>query len=383
MARADAEDTLNLTARYSVQTDSNVFRLSSAAIQSGTPGNQLESERIDTGSVLMSIDKSYSLQRFRLNGSLVDYQYKTYSYLSFNAVNYAAIWDWSATPWLHGKLSTTQEQGLNNFADYRDSRERNVRTTKTTLFDAEGNLGAAWRVLAGIEQSSRSNDLPVAQEGDDRAHNYSLGLRYIYPSGSTFSYRMRKAEGDYLNRVQTVQSVLPSHYDERMHELRASLPLTGKSSFQARLAHIERTHPLLSVRNYSGPVGDITFNWAPTGKLNIATVLGRGIAPYQTDTSSYVNRDTFSLTPSWQLTAHTSLRATYARSNEQFGGALPGRAPAFERQDKLDAIQLGLDWRPRPTMALSLSLQNINSQSNTAGYDYKTHGATVSGQITF
>jgi exopolysaccharide biosynthesis operon protein EpsL len=383
MAIADSEDAVNISAKYFVQTDSNLFRLSSTQIQSGTEANPLRTERIDTGSISVDIDKSYSLQRLQFSGSFVDYQYRTYNYLSFNAKNYAAAWNWSATPWLHGTLSKTQQQGLNNFADYRDSRERNIRTTKTTLFDAEGNLGAAWRVLAGVEQSSRSNDLPVAQEGDDRARNYSLGLRYIYLSGGTFSYRMRKAEGDYLNRVQTVQSVLPSHYDERMHELRASLPLTGKSNVQARLAHIERTHPLLSVRNYSGPAGDITFNWAPTGKLNIAAVLGRGIAPYQTDTSNYVNRDTFSLTPSWQLTAHTSLRATYARSNEQFGGALPGRAPAFERQDKLDAIQLGLDWRPRPTMALSLSLQNINSQSNTTGYDYKTHGATVSGQITF
>jgi len=331
----------------------------------------------------MSLDKSYSLQHFLLTGSFVDYQYQTYSYLSFNAVNYAATWDWSATPWLHGKLSTTQQQDLNNFSDYRDSRERNIRTTKTTLFDAEGNLGAAWRLLGAVEQASRSNDLPVEEEGDDRVNSYTLGLRYIYRSGSTFTYRMRNGKGDYLNRVQTIQSVLPSHYDEQMHELSALLPLSGKSNLQVRLAHIERTHPLLYVRNFSGPVGDITFNWTPTGKLSVATVLGRTLAPYQTDTTSYVNRDNLSISPAWRLTAHTSLRATYTRTNEQYGGALPGRALATDRQDKLDAIQLGLDWRPRPTIALSLSVQNINNKSNTAGYDYKTQGATVSGQLTF
>jgi exopolysaccharide biosynthesis operon protein EpsL len=382
-ANADSEDALNISAKYSVQTESNLFRLSSADIRSGTPANQLKTERIDTGSVSMVFDKSYSLQRFQLSGSFVDYQYKTYSYLSFNAANYAAAWNWSATPWLHGTLSSSQQQGLNNFADYRDSRERNIRTTKTTQFDAEGNLGAAWRLLAAVEQSSRSNDLPVAQEGDDRAHNYSLGLRYIYPSGTTFSYRMRNSEGDYLNRVQTVQSVLPSHYDEKMHEFRGSLPLTGKSTLQMRVAHIERTHPLLTIRNYGGPVGDITFNWLPSGKLSLSTSIGRTLAPYQTDTSSYVNRDNFSVNPAWQLTAHTSLRATYTRTNEQYVGALPGQAAAVERQDKFEAIQIGLDWRPRPTMALSFSIQNLNNQSNTTGYDYKANGATVSGQITF
>jgi exopolysaccharide biosynthesis operon protein EpsL len=383
MAIADSEDAVNISAKYFVQTDSNLFRLSSTQIQSGTEANQLRTERIDTGSVSVDIDKSYSLQRLQFSGSFVDYQYRTYNYLSFNAKNYAAAWNWSATPWLHGTLSKTQQQGLNNFADYRDSRERNIRTTKTTLFDAEGNLGAAWRVLTAVEQSSRNNDLPVAQEGDDRASSYSLGVRYIYPSGSTFSYRMRNATGDYLNRVQTAQSVLPNHYDEHMHELRATLPLTAKSNLQARLARIERTHPQLSVRDYSGSVGDITLNWSPTGKLNISTALRHGLAPYQTDTSSYVNRDSFSLTPSWRITAHTSLGATYARTNEQFSGALPGRAPAFERQDQMESFQIGLYWSPQPSMALSLSLQNINSQSNTTGYGYKTHGATVSGQITF
>jgi exopolysaccharide biosynthesis operon protein EpsL len=382
-ARADAEDTLNLTARYAVQTDSNLFRLSSAAIASGTPANQLKTERIHTGSVAMTVDKTYSLQRFLLNGSLVDYRYQTYGYLSYNAFNYAAAWNWSATPWLRGTLSSTQQQSLNNFADYRDSRERNIRTTKTTRFEAENNLGAALRLLGGLEQSSRRNDLPVAQEGDDEVQRYMLGLRYEYPSGSSLTYRMRNGRGDYLNRTQTVQSALPSHFEENIHELMAVWPISGKSTLRARFAHLERTHPQLQVRNFSGPVGDITFDWEPTAKLSLAATLSRTLSPYQTDTSSYVATDRFTLTPVWRISAHTSLRATYTRSNGDYGGPLPGQAPTIDRHDTQEFSLLGLEWKPRPTMALGVSVQSLKNISNTRGFDYKANGANVSAQITF
>jgi exopolysaccharide biosynthesis operon protein EpsL len=382
-ARADAGDTFNLSAGYSVQTDSNLYRLSSADTQKGANADLAKPERIDTSTLTMTLDKSYSLQRFQLTGSFIDYRYQTYDYLSFNTFNYSGAWLWSATPWLKGTLSTGRQRALNSYADFQGSSERNIRTLDFTHFDAESNLGAAWRLLTAFDHASRTNDLPVVQEGDDRIRSLSLGLRYIYPSGSTFSFRSRTSTGDYLNRTQTIQSSLPSHYDEREQELRMLWLFSGKTTMEGRLSYISRTHPALSVRNYSGPVGDLTVTWVPTGKLRVLATVGRDLAAYQSDTSSVAATNRFSLTPVWQTTAHTSLRASYQRAGIDYSGALAGQAPTVERHDDQEAIQIGLDWKPRPTVSLSLSLQSSKRLSNTSGFDYKTHGATLAGQITY
>lgn len=379
-ARADALDTFNLNAGYAVQTDSNLFRLSPSA---PVPTSGTKSERIDTTTLGASINKSYSLQNFRISATALDYRYRTNDYLSFTTVNYDAAWQWAVTPRIRGTVASQKSTALNNFSDFRNVNTRNLRTVSTSRIDAEGELAAAWRLYGGFQNSRNTNDLPVVQEGDDRVTSTFVGVRYVFPSSNFVSYRLRKGTGDYVNRVATPGSLLPTSLDEEEQEVRMFWKITGKTTVIGRLAHIARTHAGLPERDYSGPVGDVSVNWAATGKISLLASMGRDLSTYQTSTSSYVSGNRFNVSPTWRISDHTSLKAGYQYALLNYRAPLPSATAVLEREDTERTVQLSLNWRPRDAFALGLSLQNTRRGSNTTGFDFKYHTATVTAQVTF
>lgn len=380
---ADAEDTLNMSARYMLQTDSNVFRTSSNLSPQAATGTSTKSDTIDITSVGLSLDKSYSLQRFQLNTSVVDSRYRNFDYLNFDALNYAAAWNWGFTPRIRGVLSADRKQVLNNTVQFVNVRERNVRTDSDFRLDADADLGAAVHLIGGVDQKRSTNELSVSQEGDSSIRSASLGLRYVFPSGNSVSYRMRQGNGDYYNRAQNLISAIPNNFDETEHELRAAWTLTGKTALTARLAHSKRSHPGLEQRDYSGPTGAISLLWDVTSKIDLTAGIARTLSAYQTDSSSYIAGNRFSLSPVWHATAHTSLRFNYDYLTQDYRGALPGSSLPANRQDTTRSSQLALDWSPRQSILLSLGLQSQKRSSNVADSDFKSTGASVSAQLTF
>ncbi|MDO9165411.1 MAG: putative exosortase B-associated extracellular polysaccharide biosynthesis transporter EpsL, partial [Rhodoferax sp.] len=118
-ALAQVEDTFKLSAAYSQQTDSNLFRLPADANVTALIGKSSAAEQISITSLGLNVNKAYSLQRFELNLNLIDYQYQNFSYLSFAAHNYSAAWRWALTPRLHGNFTSERKETLNSFSDYQ------------------------------------------------------------------------------------------------------------------------------------------------------------------------------------------------------------------------------------------------------------------------
>ena len=382
-ALADAEDTLNMTARYMLQTDSNIFRISSNVTPQTALGTGTKSDTIDITSIGLNLDKTYSLQRFQLDAGFVDSRYKKFDYLNFDALNYAAAWNWSFTPKVNGILSADRKQALNNTIQFVNVRERNVRTDTAVRLNADADLGAAVHLIGGIDQKRSTNELSVSQEGDSSVHSASVGLRYVFPSGNSLSYRMRKGSGDYYNRAQDLVLAIPNSFDETEHELRAAWMLTGKTKLSARLAHFKRSHPDVAQRDYSGPTGDLSLTWDVTSKVDLTAVAARTLSAYQTDSSSFIAGNRLSLSPVWHTTAHTNLRFNYDYLVQNYRGALPGSILPTNGQDTTRSSLLALDWSPRQSILLSLALQNQRRSSNMENADFKSNGASVSAQLNF
>lgn len=365
------------------QTDSNVFRISSNVTPQSALGVSTKSDTIDITSIGLTLDKTYSLQEFQLNANIIDSRYKNFDYLNFDALNYAGAWNWSLTPRVHGILSADRKQTLNNTIQFVTTNGRNVRTDTALRFSADADLGAAVHLIGGIEQVRSTNELSISQEGDSRVNSASVGLRYVFPSGNSLSYRMRKGSGDYYNREQDLTQAIPNSFDETEHELRAAWILTGKTKLNARLAHFQRSHPNLAQRDYSGPVGDLSLTWDVTSKVDLTAVAARTLSAYQTDTSSFITGNRLALSPVWHATAHTSLRFNYAYLLQDYRGALPGSTLSVNRQDTTRSSLIALDWSPRQSIVLSLALQNERRSSNVADSDFKSNGASVSAQLNF
>ncbi|KQP43211.1 XrtB/PEP-CTERM-associated polysaccharide biosynthesis outer membrane protein EpsL [Pseudorhodoferax sp. Leaf274] len=379
---ADTDKTLQLVARYEQLHDSNLFRLSST-LPASTLGGRPWSDTIRIGSAGLLLDKSYSLQRIELNASLVNYKYQNYDYLNFTALNYAAAWHWSITPRLRGTLQATQRQNSNSFSDTQDVTQRNVRTDSVLRAQGEYDMGAAVKLFGSVDQFRLRNEELLAQDRGFKVQSVAGGVRYVLPSGSQLSYRLRKGHGEYSEEATVTTTPLPTTFNNTEHELTARWVATGKTTLYARVAHVSRQYPGFAGSDFSGPVGGLRLSWQPTAKLRLDATADRDWRSYQTQYSSYASGNRFTLTPSWQATAHTSLRMHLEQYDEDYGGAIDRANFPFDRADTTRSASLGLDWRPRDSITLGFWLKTEKRVSNYSGFDFKNNSANFSAQISY
>ncbi|WP_326533343.1 XrtB/PEP-CTERM-associated polysaccharide biosynthesis outer membrane protein EpsL [Pseudorhodoferax sp.] len=370
-AHADDEtDTFRLSASQALRYDSNLFRRSSDE----------RSETRSTTTAGVEFDKRYSLQRVELDANVAAHRYRANDYLDFNALNYRAVWHWSLTPRLRGTLARTRSEDINTF-DYYRSFDRNVRTEHRTAGSAEAVLGRDWRLLGGVDRERRSNERPTAQDGDYTLRNLSAGVRWLFPSGSHISYRLLDGRGDYQNREPGV-GFAPTAFEQREHELRLSWSVTEKTTLDARLAHLEREHPGLPERDFSGPRGNLSLQWSATAQVGVQLMLARELSAYQTNTASYATNNRIALNPYWTLSARTTLYAGIDHGRYAFGGALPGSVDE-DREDRTNGAVLGVRWKPLDALSLRASLARERRSSNVEGFSYTNNAARVDATFAF
>ena len=384
-ALADDKDTISIVPGLTVMHDDNLFRLSSNADPQAVLGTSTKAEDITISSVTLKINKPYLLQRFELEASLIDYRYKNFSYLSYTAYPYKAAWRWSLTPNLHGNLSTGRSTSLNSFTDYTGYTRRNTHTDENTRFDGVFDLSAAWHLLGGVSEATTTNSEITRGEGDNRVKRAEIGVRHTFASGSTMSFITRAGKGDYLNRPEPNPfSILDNRFNDTENEVRLAWPLTGKTSLDARLAHLERHHTHYSERDFSGITGNLNLNWNITAKTSLAASVARELSAYQTLDSNYTQTDRISLMPYWQIGAKTALRAKYDYARRDYqGGPLTAIIPASNRRDNLHTAMIALEWQPYRSVSVSASLQNEKRTSSQPGQDYKDNTISLSAQAAF
>jgi exopolysaccharide biosynthesis operon protein EpsL len=263
---AQDQDVFKLTAGYSLQTDSNLFRLPAGVDPTPLIGRSSTAEQIGVTSLGFKLNKPYSLQRFELSVGLEDYSYQNFNYLSFTAVNAGAAWRWSLTPSLRGNLTFDRKETPNSYLDYQGFRQRNQNTDTQTRFDAGYDIDGAWRVLAGMTRADQVNLLPVVALGDTSTASADIGLQYRFGSGSTLTYALKSADGKFLNRPLQPELLLDDAYRQLDHEVRLSWVINGKSTADVSAAYIARAHPNFAQRDYNGVNAGININWGLTGR---------------------------------------------------------------------------------------------------------------------
>lgn len=381
-ALAQTEDTFKPHIGYSLLSDSNLFRLPTSANLDTLLGKSSAEEQIGVTTVGLSVNKAYSLQRFELDLNLIDYKYKNFDYLNFVAHNYSAAWRWALTPRLIGNFTTDRKEVLNSFADYQDVNQRNLRTNTNTNFDGAYEINGPWRVLAGVSKSAQTNSQPL-MSGDDYSETAAnTGLRYVFSSGSTLSYTIKKANGEYLNRALSQVNLLDDGFSQTDNELKLHWPVTGKSTVDLTATHINRTHPNFAERDYSGLTAGVNFNWNMTGKSALTAGWVRELASYQTSNSNYAQIDRFTIGPVWQASAKTVVRLRYELAQLNYRGSPSGLATS-QRSDTSRDIGLSIAWQPYQRVTFGASLQNAKRSSNLPNFDYVSNIATVSAKYSY
>ncbi|MDD5332964.1 MAG: putative exosortase B-associated extracellular polysaccharide biosynthesis transporter EpsL [Rhodoferax sp.] len=379
---AQSNDTLTLKAESSLRFDNNLFRLPANTNTEALIGQPSAAERINISSLSLNFSTTLSLQKLELAVNLTNYRYQNFSYLSFVAHNYNAAWRWALTPQLHGNLESQRQQTLNNFADYRGFNVQNLRTNSNTRVDTAYQLDGTWGVLAGVSQSTQTNQQTLTAESDYSDKSTNLGLLYTLASGSALTYTHRNTSGSYPNNQLPSAGLYDDGFKQLDNELRLHWTVTGKSTADLSAARISRSHPHYPQRDYSGLNAGVNYNWSLTGKSALAASWVRELSSYQTNSSNYSQTDRVSLAPVWQLSPKAVVRLRYEVARSDYLGS-PMGALGPQRSDSTSDASLSLIWQAHKHLTLSTSLENTSRNSNLAGLDYESKMATVSAQFSY
>jgi len=382
-AWAEGGQDLQFRASVGLAHDSNLFRLPAGANTLALIGRDSAAETVNLTTLGLNYNKAYSLQRVELDVSVVKYSYQNFSYLDFSALNYRGTWRWSYTPHLRGNLSTSRDQTLNNFVDFRGFNVRNERVTTTTRFDGSYELDANWRVLAGLSQSALKNSLQITSEADYRQTALDGGVRYVLASGSSAGYTLRSTDGTYTSN-RTIPSA--GFYDDRFsqtdNELQATWAISRDTSADFKAGYRSRSYPTYPQRNFGGMTGAATVNWSYSPKAGLTAGWTRDISSFETANFNHSQTDRFAIGPVWQLSPKAVMRVQLAHAVREFGGT-PTGVVILQRRDVTRDASVSVDWQPYTFLSLSASLQNAKRSSSLAGFDYSSNMFNISAQFTY
>jgi exopolysaccharide biosynthesis operon protein EpsL len=398
LANAAPGDTFNATVGTTVMYDTNVFRLSPLIDPAVVIGVPSRSDQVITSTFMLNLNKVYSMQRFEANGSLVDNRYNNFDFLNFLGKNYTAAWHWYATPYLHGRLSSSHSEALNNFANltgFTNSTTQNLRTTDNYHFEGIFEIDRAWHLIGGIDHSVSKNSKITVQDFNNQISSVEGGIRYTRPSGASLTYKVRSGRGEFINRPQPiVASLFDTRFDEMEHELRMLWPVTGKTSIDARVGYLSREHKHFPQRDFAGFVGNFNLNWAVTSKVRVTASWARQLSNYQTVgsaflnpnfarfSSSFVSSNRFSLAPLWQITEKIALRMRYDYVLSDWHGAII-QLPTDSRSDSMHSGLIALDWQPLKILFLSAAFHRDRRVSNLRGFDFDSTAGSFSAKLNF
>ena len=382
-AWAEGADDLRFSATLGQMRDSNLFRLPSGTDTMSLIGRSSPAETINSTTLGVNYQRSYSLQRVEFDVRLTDYRYQNFSYLSYLAKNYRAAWNWSYTPHLYGLLRTTRDQSLNSFVDFQGFNQRNLRTDDATDVDATYELDARWRLRGALSRNSRSNSQQISGEADSRSTAVHVGAQYVMPSGSSAGYRLRATDGAYTTRrVIPNTGFFDTDFTQIDNVLNATWAISRATRAEFSLGQRSRSHPNYPQRDFSGfqlSTSVTTTLWSQSARRTAWTP---DLGTYETTDFNFTQTDRFSIGPVWQISPKTSVRAQFAHAIRDFKGTPTGFVTA-QRRDTTNDASISLDWEPYRFLLLSASLQNSRRSSSAPGLDYNSNMINVSAQLTY
>lgn len=371
------DDGFSVSAAYSFQHDSNLFRLPDGVDPMLVLGRPSASENIDVSSLGLRYAQNYSLQRVELDVGMVDYRYSTYSRLDLQALNYDAKWRWQLTPRWRGSLFSSRKESVNSFNDTRGAGVANQSVQTNTGLDALYEIDGVWRAVGGVRRNRSQNQQQQVGQDSYRSRSTEIGLLYDARSGNDLSYRLRRSTGQTLDANGQPRVLLRDDtFTQTDHELQARWALSGKSTTLLTLTHLSRTHPGRAERDYSGVNAAAAVSWSATGKTLWSAGWSRDLSGYQTANASYARAERLNLGFAWQIGPRTSLNASLAQTQRRYMGAPAGQA-SDPRRDTTRDSSIGVNWSVTDHVNLNASLQRTQRSANMPGLAFSSNQAVL------
>jgi hypothetical protein len=243
----------------------------------------------------------------------------------------------------------------------------------------------AWKVVPSWRLHANANWGEARHTGelivnDVELEAIELGVSYVTAQENRLGLAVRSEEGRNPNDFVIGGIPFNNEYEQKSVGLQGRWVVTGLSRLDGRLDYTKREYDRFSERNYSGPTFNLVHTWTPTGKLTIATILNRDVAPLEDVTASFVLVTGITVRPDWAISEKLSLRGQLGYARWEYFGVEPFAADYEHRVKNASAT---LMWRPTLRIALSGTVGTERRTSSLSNADYKVNTASVEARIGF
>jgi exopolysaccharide biosynthesis operon protein EpsL len=360
---ADQREGLQFRALAGIEHDDNVLRTNAGQVSDTITGLGLG----------LRYQKRISQQQIVLDAELNRYTYDNLN-ADYSTFNYAAAWRFKLGERVDGIASADRRQ-------FRDVTSNglvagiNRRTERNELVEGGYKLGAAWRVLAGVQhQASRSSD-PTAWDSNLSQTSGRVGTSYEFASGSSLALRYRHGTGDYDG------APLVSGFNDDEVEATMRWVVSPKTTVDARLAHLKRDHDgAAGAYDFSGFTGMAGINWGITAKTSLTAGYVRDLGSYLFGTGGHLESDRFYIGPVWRATELITVSARYEHETRKFVD-ITG-SPDVGRRDKFDVANLGVEWNVRRSISLGAQYRYEKRSSSLPAFNYRANVIGLTAKLT-
>jgi exopolysaccharide biosynthesis operon protein EpsL len=351
---------LTFRARGGIERDDNVLRTAGAEI----------SDTITQVGLGLRYNQRFSQQRVVVDAEVSHYNFDKLG-IDYNTLNYAAAWFWRLGNQFDGVASADRRE----FRDLATGSTGGVfrRIERNELLEGGYKLGAAWRVLAGVQHTQSTSDDINSWDGNPSVDSVRIGTSYELPSGSLAALRYRYGNGEY-------QTAAATGFKDNEIEGTFRWLVSPKTALDARLAHLKREHDNSPGRDFSGAVGGVTVNWEATAKTRLLAGFQRDLGSYTVGPTGHTVSDRFFVGPVYRPTVQTGVSLRYEHERRDWEG-VTATADAG-RSDKFDVLALGLDWQPRRFLGVAAQWRNEKRDSSLPGFNYRANVLGLSLKLT-
>jgi hypothetical protein len=290
--------------------------------------------------------------------------------------------DWTA---IHLTLEGQQDRRLSSFSDIRTSN-RNVQTL--TLL--RGEVGAAvagdWRVLLGAALTRSVNSASLVETSDYRRVGLKAGFGYYSPVGNAIALQFTHANGRGLNPQTITVDAMPVFYRQDYTENGVELALlympSVATALQLQLGYVDRQDRSAFDNDFSGIIGQASFNWNPRDTLRFTLNAGRRL-----ETESFIYSDSVrvkyaGLAAEGDIDPRITVKAGFQYTEQRYAYDIQVPTPLQQRTEKLKILSGGIDYRPGDRFRLTVEASREMRSANQPGYDYDANVARVTARIS-
>lgn len=397
-AAEDNKDSWQPYVADSITYDSNLFRLSHLQERWRVLGHDGASKQdfINQASIGSKFRKEFGRQLLELDVRVDDNHYANNTQLDHMSTRNSAVWKWALGNFWSGRAGA---EFVRSLATYGNSGFVGKDLLEQPAYFVEAGYAVTprWTLTGGMRWAETLHSAAERESQNVEVATGTAGVTYRTPREDILGIVFRHGEGDFPQRTlqtitpETIATAQDTAYTEDTARFTWKYAYSVKTTFDGEAGYLQRTHPHLSFRDYSGEVWRFGVAWTPTAKTRLGLSAWHELQSWAELASNYYVSEGVSLTPAWAVTEKVNLTAQVRWESLDYAGSTSGFEVGGKllqplqqlRQDERFTSQLAITYRPANFAELSLAYSYQQRDSNRLLLDYRSDGASASVRLNF